>query len=74
MRRIPVVFSVDNDYLPILATSVRSMLLNSGKDYFYEINVFYTDVSDYRRKLFCSDNQQTGRTSEHSINVPAFYT
>ncbi|MBR4163657.1 MAG: glycosyltransferase family 8 protein [Solobacterium sp.] len=55
MRRIPVVFSVDNDYLPILATSVRSMLLNSGKDYFYEINVFYTDVSDYRRKLFCSD-------------------
>lgn len=48
---IPVVFAADNNYVPMLTTTVYSTLLNASKDYFYDVVVLHRDIT--------GDNQLT---------------
>lgn len=48
---IPVVFAADNNYVPMLTTTVYSTLLNASKEYFYDVVVLHRDIA--------GDNQAT---------------
>ena len=48
---IPVVFAADNNYVPMLTTTVYSTLLNASKEYFYDVVVLHRDIA--------GDNQST---------------
>ncbi|MBE5746211.1 MAG: glycosyltransferase family 8 protein [Clostridiales bacterium] len=43
---IPIFFSTDNNYVPFLAVSIKSLLDNASKDYFYNIHVLTDGISD----------------------------
>lgn len=42
---IPVVFASDNNYVPMLTTTVYSMLKNASCDYRYDVIVLHRDIS-----------------------------
>ena len=42
---IPIVFSTDNGYAPYASVAMNSVIQNSSKEYFYDIHVFHTDLS-----------------------------
>ena len=42
---IPLVFSVDDNYAACMAVTLKSLLLNASKDYFYKIYVLNTGLS-----------------------------
>lgn len=42
---VPVVFAADNNYVPMLTTTIASMLANASKDYFYDIVVIEDGIS-----------------------------
>ena len=48
---IPVVFAADNNYVPMLTTTIYSTLLNASEDYFYDVVVLHRDIA--------GDNQST---------------
>ena len=39
---IPVFFAADDNYAPMLATAIYSLLFNANKDYFYKIHILTT--------------------------------
>ena len=43
---IPVFFATDNNYVPFLAVSIKSLLCNASKDYFYNIHVLTDGISE----------------------------
>lgn len=43
---IPVFFAVDYKYAPMLGVTLKSMLQNASKDYFYKIYVLTTNLAD----------------------------
>lgn len=56
---IPVFFAVDYKYAPMLGVTLKSMLKNASKDYFYKIYVLTTSLSeDLQEKVAasCADN------------------
>lgn len=48
---IPVVFAADNNYVPMLTTTIYSALSNASKEYFYDVVVLHRDIA--------GDNQAT---------------
>ena len=42
---IPVVFAADNNYVPMLTTTIYSMLENASKDYFYDVVVIEDGIT-----------------------------
>ena len=48
---IPIVFAADNNYVPMLTTTIHSMLENASPDYFYDITILTTDISDSNRQI-----------------------
>ncbi len=42
---IPVVFATNENYAPYAGVTISSLVANSSKEYFYDIYVFYTDLS-----------------------------
>lgn len=42
---IPVVFASDNNYVPMLTTTIYSMLRNASSEYRYDITVLHRDIS-----------------------------
>ena len=42
---IPVVFASDNNYVPMLTTTIYSMLTNASTDYRYDIVVLHRDIN-----------------------------
>ncbi len=53
-KRIPIVFATNNKYAPFAGVSIKSLVENSSSDYFYDITVFHTDLSDESIDLFSS--------------------
>ncbi len=47
---IPVFFAVDYKYAPMLGVTLKSMLQNASKDYFYRIYVLTTNLADDLRQ------------------------
>lgn len=43
---IPIFFATDNNYVPFLAVSIKSMLDNASKDYFYNIHILTEGISE----------------------------
>lgn len=43
---IPVFFATDNNYVPFLGVSIKSLLENASKEYFYNIHVLTDGLSD----------------------------
>ena len=42
---VPVVFASDNNYVPMLTTTIHSMLSNASSNYRYDITVLHRDIS-----------------------------
>ncbi len=47
---IPIVFAVNDNYVPYLGVAVNSLIEHASKDYIYKIHVFYTELSVYNIK------------------------
>lgn len=47
---IPIFFATDNNYVPFLAVSIKSLLDNASKDYFYNIHVLTDGISEENQK------------------------
>lgn len=45
MKNINLFYAVDDNYVPFLAVTIRSMLENASKDYNYNIKILYTSLS-----------------------------
>ena len=45
MKKIPIVFATNENYAPYAGVTITSIIENSSKEYFYDIYVFYTDLS-----------------------------
>ena len=43
---IPIVFAADDNYVPPLTTAIYSLMKNASPEYFYDIVVLETDISD----------------------------
>lgn len=58
-NNIPVVFAVDDNYVPLLAVAINSILKNSSKDYYYSFYILINQLKDENKKLlqiFNTDN------------------
>ena len=58
---IPIFFATDDNYVPFLAVSIKSMLANASKEYFYNIHVLTDKLSDCsveKLKANLSDNSR----------------
>lgn len=47
---IPVFMAVDNNYIPFLGVSLKSLIDNSSKENNYEIKILYTNASEENQK------------------------
>ncbi len=54
MKRIPVIFATNNKYAPFAGVSIKSLVDNSSPEYFYDITVFHTDLSEANLERFSS--------------------
>lgn len=54
MKKIPIVFATNNKYAPYAGVSIKSLVENSSTEYFYDITVFHTDLSEESIDLFRS--------------------
>ena len=56
---IPVFFAVDYKYAPMLGVTLKSMLQNASKDYFYKVYVLTTNLADdLKEKVHASTDAQ----------------
>lgn len=44
---IPIVFATNNAYAPFASVTINSLIQNASEDYFYDIYVFHTELSEY---------------------------
>ena len=47
---IPVAFAADDNYVPMLSTTIYSMLKNASRDYRYDVIVLTRDISEGNKK------------------------
>ena len=45
-QTIPIFFASDNNYVPFLATAMKSLIVNASPKFNYEINVLQTGISE----------------------------
>lgn len=51
---IPVAFAADNNYVPMVSTTIYSMLKNASRDYRYDVYVLSRNINaDNRRRMIC---------------------
>lgn len=56
---IPIFFTIDDGYAPLLGVALKSMIENASPDYKYKVHIIHEDVSDENQKKICalaSDN------------------
>ena len=67
---IPLVFSVDDNYVPFLSVSIRSIIDNASTQYFYKIYVLNTGISAVNKKrLVAMAEEMTDDVSVEFVNV-----
>ena len=47
---IPIFFSTDDNYVPFLDVSIRSLIANASKDYKYKIVILNTGLNELNTK------------------------
>ena len=45
-KTIPVFFATDDNYIPYLGVTLKSMMANASKEYFYDIYVLSTSLKE----------------------------
>ena len=56
---IPIVFAINNNYVPYCGVAMKSLMENATNDYIYKIHVFYSSLSAYniqRLESMSTDN------------------
>lgn len=46
LKEIPIIYAVDDTYIPILGVSLKSLIENASEENKYEIKILYTSVSE----------------------------
>lgn len=54
MITIPIFFAIDNNYSKFVYISIKSLIENRNKNYIYDINVIYENLSDENAKILKS--------------------
>lgn len=55
---VPVIFAADDDYVPVLATAVTSMLRNASPDRHYDVIVLERDITQENRRTLAAFLEQ----------------
>lgn len=61
LNKIPVFYAVDDNYIPILGVSLKSLIENSSKENNYEIKILYTSVSEKNKERIKKFEQENIR-------------
>ena len=57
---IPIFFAVDDAYIPFLAVTLQSLIINASKKNTYDIKILYTNINDKNKeKILKFENQNT---------------
>ena len=49
-KTIPIFYAIDDGYAKFVAVSIKSLIMNANKDYNYDINVIYENLSNENAK------------------------
>ena len=66
---IPVVFAADNNYVPMLTTTIHSMLVNASSSYFYDVVVLQNGISAANQRIMARFLEQDGKASVRFAEV-----
>ena len=66
---VPVVFAADNNYVPMVTTTVYSMLKNASPECFYDVVILEKDFSAYNKRLMSEFFSQFEHASLRFVNV-----
>lgn len=66
-KRIPIVFGVDDNFVPFTCVAINSILKNSSKEYFYDFYILYNSLSDESKKTL--DIYITGNSNVNFLCV-----
>ena len=66
-KEIPIFFASDDNYVPFLAVSIKSMLENASKNYKYVIKILHTNISSENIKKI--KELQTDYSNIEFVNV-----
>lgn len=66
---IPVVFAADNNYVPMLTTTINSLLVNGSQDFHYDICIFAKDISAENQKTMTEFFNKKNNATLRFINV-----
>lgn len=44
-KTIPIFYAIDDEYSKFVAVSIKSLIMNANKDYNYDINIIYENLS-----------------------------
>ena len=61
-KTIPIFYAIDDEYSKFVAVSIKSLIMNANKDYNYDINIIYENLS----KEYLNSNIKTTRKMWHS--------
>lgn len=67
---VPIVFSMDENYVPYCATTITSIIDNSDKRRKYDIYVFYSELSD--ESIQCLSGMSTENVKVHPLDVKPY--
>ena len=69
-KEIPLVFAVDDNYVPFLSVAIRSIIDNASKEFFYKIFILNTGLSAQNiKKLVKIAEELSNDVSVESVNV-----
>ena len=58
---IPVVFAADDNYVPMLTTTIHSMLANASNHYFYDVVVLQNGIASDKQRIMCNYLEASGK-------------
>ena len=64
---IPIVFSIDNNYVPYWGVAATSLIEHASNEYMYKVYVFYTDLSEYNIRRV--EGLSTSNVEIHCVDV-----
>ena len=66
---IPVVFAADNNYVPMLTTTIFSMLENASPERFFDVVILEKDISGHNQRLMSSFFSRFKNAALRFVNV-----
>ena len=67
-REIPIFFATDDNYVPFLDVTIRSLIANASKKYKYVINVIKDIIQIQHRMILFVENVMIFVSQKHVIN------